>query len=160
MIQDWDKAINFVLEQEGGYTVDPNDPGGETKYGISKKAYPNLDIKNLTVEQAKAIYKKDFWAACSCDYLPSGFAISVFDMAVNQGVKTAIMTLQKTVGTVADGIIGPMTIAAANNANPRKHLVFLAERLAAYVRLMQAKPNLLIYAVNWSFRVVSLARII
>src|SRR5207302_958519 len=57
----FDKAIGTVLEHEGGYSFDPNDPGGETKYGISRKAYPGLDVKALTLDQAKAIYKRDYW---------------------------------------------------------------------------------------------------
>ena len=57
----FDKAMNFVGLMEGGYVNDPIDKGGETKYGISKRSYPNLDIKNLTKEQAREIYYKDFW---------------------------------------------------------------------------------------------------
>ena len=61
MSSSFDLAIPIVLENEGGYVNDPADPGGETKYGISKRSYPALDIKNLTVEQATAIYLRDFW---------------------------------------------------------------------------------------------------
>lgn len=158
----WEMAIAFVLEQEGGYTTDPNDPGGETNYGISKKAYPSLDIKNLTVDQAKDIYKRDYWNPCRCDNLPFSIALAVFDMAVNQGVTTAIKTLQDTFGVVADGIIGPMTLNAvkAYGNDERKFKLFLARRLTAYARLMAANQNLLVFARNWSFRVISLAEVV
>lgn len=158
----WDVAIDFVLTQEGGYTVDPNDPGGETNFGISKKAYPNLDIKNLTVDQAKDIYKRDYWAPCRCDNLPFPFAVAVFDMAVNQGTGTAIKTLQETFGVLVDGIMGPATLTAVRLANndSRKVKLFLARRLAVYARLMAVNQNLLVFARNWSFRVVSLAELI
>ncbi len=160
MISDWDSAITFVLEQEGGYTIDPKDPGGETNFGISKKSYPDLDIATLTVDEAKDIYMRDFWKPCRCDELPSPFAIALFDSAVNQGVGTAIKILQKTFGLEKDGIIGTLTMAAVLSANGRSLKRFLAERLAAYSKLMVMNPNLLVYATNWSFRVLSLAELI
>ena len=53
----WDSAFDLLMLNEGGYVNNPNDPGGETKYGVSKKAYPDIDIENLTLEQAKKIYR-------------------------------------------------------------------------------------------------------
>lgn len=161
----WGTAITFVLKMEGGYSTDPNDPGGETNFGISKKAYPDLDIKNMTVEQAQDIYKNDFWQACDCDSLPAPFAIALFDTAVNQGTREAIRILQISLGGTAnlvavDGIMGDATITATHKADPKVIKKFLAERMAAYARLMAAKQNLLVYAVNWSFRVISLATLL
>ena len=86
MKYNWDKAIDFVLSIEGGYSNDQNDPGGETRYGISKRSYPALDIAHLTVDQAKEIYKKDYWDKLSCDDLPNGIDVIAFDTAVNMGV--------------------------------------------------------------------------
>lgn len=160
MKTDWEKAIAFVLEQEGGLTDDPNDPGGLTKFGISKQAYPNLDIRNLTVEQAKEIYLRDYWNPCKCDELPTEFAISLFDSAVNQGPQVAIRIMQRALKVKDDGVIGPKTLAAAFSVQPRAYRLVLAERLAAYMRLIQAKPNLAVFGVNWSFRVLSLARLL
>jgi lysozyme family protein len=160
MQADWDKAIEFVLKMEGGYTWDPNDPGGETKYGISKKAYPQLDIANLSIEEAKAIYRTDFWNACSCDDLPSDLALCVFDMGVNQGTTKAKRILQMTLDVQVDGIIGPKTIAAAAKSNYYHAKKYLAHRLAEYSRLMVENPKLLIYANNWSYRVLSLLEIL
>lgn len=156
----WDVAIKFVLEMEGGLTDDPNDPGGLTNFGISKKAYPNVDIRNLSVEQASDIYRRDYWNACRCDEFPGLWAIAIFDMAVNQGVGKAIRTMQATLGLTADGVIGPATIKALGSSEPRKLKVFLANRLAAYAKLMAANQNLLVYAVDWSFRVVALANLL
>lgn len=78
-------AFQIVVGIEGGYTADPRDLGGETKFGISKKAYPDLDIASLTLEQAQQIYLRDYWNACGCDTMPWERALCVFDMAVNQG---------------------------------------------------------------------------
>ena len=84
---DFDTAYRLTVAAEGGYSNDPDDKGGETKYGISKRAYPYLNIKSLTEAQAKAIYKRDYWDACSCDEIKSqDLANSIFDMAVNMGV--------------------------------------------------------------------------
>lgn len=162
MASSWERAIAFVLDQEGGYTTDPADPGGETNFGISKKAYPTLDIKNLTVDQAKDIYHKDYWNPCRCDNLPFPIALAVFDMAVNQGVTTAIKAMQETFGATPDGVIGPMTLAAIKETgnDPRKFKLFLARRLTAYSRLMAANQALLVFARNWSFRVISLAEVV
>lgn len=80
------KSLNFTLRWEGAYVNDPHDPGGETKYGISKRAYPHLDIKNLTKEKAAEIYRKDYWNQVFCDSYDPRLAASVFDAAVNVGV--------------------------------------------------------------------------
>lgn len=85
-------AFEFVVRPdiEGSYVNDPRDPGGETKYGISKRAYPKVDIKNLTLEQAKKIYHDDYWLPCDCaEMLPRPAKLLVFDCAVNQGVSVA-----------------------------------------------------------------------
>jgi len=82
-------SLQFTLKWEGGYSFDASDPGGETKWGISKKSYPSLDIKNLTAEQASDIYAKDYWLASGCDDLPLPYCTVVFDSAVNDGPATA-----------------------------------------------------------------------
>lgn len=114
----FDEAFAKVINVEGGYVNDPNDAGGETKYGISKKQYPNLDIKNLTLDEAKAIYKKDFWNECQCENLPFWLAYHVFDAAVNSGNERAKIWLQRAVGAKPDGVIGAKTIACARRADP------------------------------------------
>ena len=91
------------------------DLGGLTKFGISKKSYPNLDIAGLTIEQAISIYKRDFWDKIMGDqikFFPVAYAI--FDQAINRGVVTAIINAQKVVGVKQDGVMGPMTLAAIN----------------------------------------------
>ncbi len=88
-------AVNFVLQWEGSYSNRKDDPGLETKWGISKRAYPTLNIKELTKEQAIAIYRKDYWAKCGCDNLPYPMDIIVFDTAVNCGVQRALTWYQE-----------------------------------------------------------------
>ena len=83
------KALRFTLKWEGGYVNNPNDPGGETNYGISKKAHPELDIKNLTPNQAYKVYEESYWKPAGCESLPLCEAVAVFDTAVNCGVSRA-----------------------------------------------------------------------
>ncbi len=89
MRENFDRAFDFVVGSEGGYVDDPDDPGGETKYGISKRAYPHLDIKSLTLDQAKGIYLSDYWNKSGCNNLPYPLDFCVFDTAVNLGVGRA-----------------------------------------------------------------------
>ena len=86
----FEKAFDFVIGHEGGYVNDSQDPGGETKFGISKRAYPNEDIKALTIERARELYLRDYWLAAGCDNVASEpLAILMFDCAVNQGAGRA-----------------------------------------------------------------------
>ncbi len=82
---DFDKALDFTLSWEGGYSNDPVDPGGETNFGISKRAYPNVDIKALTRESASAIYERDYWKGGGCHLLPWSLNACHFDACVNHG---------------------------------------------------------------------------
>jgi len=108
----FDTAFNRLIGHEGGYVNNPKDPGGETKYGISKRAYPDVDIAALTLDQAKAIYRRDFWDRARCDELPPAVAFQVFDTAVNSGIGQAIRFLQRSVGVADDGNVGPLTMNA------------------------------------------------
>ncbi len=89
------EAIEIILKSEGGYVDDKQDPGGETKFGISRKSFPFLDIKNLTRDAAIAIYKKNYWDALELDSLHEGMRLIVFDCAVNQGPNAALAMLRK-----------------------------------------------------------------
>ena len=83
MRESFDKAFQLIVGLEGGYSNDPRDPGGETKFGVSKKYHPNLDIKNLTIDGAKAIYLKEYWIPAGCDNAPYPMDICLFDSQVN-----------------------------------------------------------------------------
>lgn len=96
---DFEKAIQKILRSEGGYVNDPNDKGGETKYGISKRSYPNVDIKNLTLAGAKAIYKRDFWDKVGGDLInDQSIADLLVDSAVNEGVTPALNRAKSITG--------------------------------------------------------------
>jgi lysozyme family protein len=129
---DFDKAFEHVIGIEGGYTNDPKDPGGETKYGISKRAYPLEDIKNMNIERAKLFYRMDYWNKIKGDELPYPLNMFVFDAAVNQGVDPAIDMLQKTLGVARDGILGSETIKAAQESRGQAMTMYLADRALRY----------------------------
>ena len=129
----FDAAFERVIGHEGVYTVGVGDPGGETKFGVSKRSYPQVDIKALTLDGAKEIYRRDFWDAARCDDLPAEIRFTLFDAAVNSGVGQAVKWLQATVGTVEDGKLGPITlnaVATCHNVLARysgRRLQFMAD---------------------------------
>ena len=110
--------VEFILEHEGGLVDHPSDPGGLTNYGICQRSYPDVDIRNLTRDAAKALYYNDFLLACRCDALPISAAALVFDAAVNQGPGFARKTLQRAARAVPDGVIGPGTLRAVARTRP------------------------------------------
>jgi lysozyme family protein len=142
-----DKALRFVLDAEGGdrITNDPADPGGLTKFGISKRAYPALDIAALTEGDAAAIYVRDYWDKCHCSELPNPVAIIVFDAAVNQGVSAATKMLQEAIGTTPDGVIGLRTLEGAWAKGDALLPELVARRALAYARL----PTVGRFGLGW-----------
>lgn len=146
----FDKAFEILIGHEGGYVNDVNDRGGETRYGISKRAYPHIDIANLTLAQAKAIYRTDYWDKAKCSSLPPDLALLVFDAAVNNGVGAAIRWLQRAANVTADGIIGPKTIAASFSSGVSAR--FHAMRVDAMTK-MPTWPN---HGRGWAKRLAAL----
>jgi len=145
----FDQAFERLLGHEGGYVNDPRDPGGETNWGVSKRSYPNVDIKALTQDDAKAIYRRDFWAPVRADELPDGVRFDVFDAAVNSGASQAAKWLQRAVGANPDGVIGAQTIAAARVAGPQLAAHFNGYRLQFYTD----NGNWATFGKGWARRV-------
>ena len=147
------------MKHEGGYVFDKHDPGGETKYGISKRAYPQVDIENLSVHKACDIYERDYWIKAKCDKVPPKLRLIYFDMVVNMGRKRAVKILQtainnKGVPTTIDGGIGPQTLR-----NLRKSKLeparLRAYRVKYYGDLCGRKPSLERYYYGWYKRAVA-----
>ena len=127
-----ERCLGTVLAAEGGQSNHPVDPGGLTKFGISQCAYPTLDIAHLTLAEAEALYRRDYWQPIQGDQLPSGLDLLMIDCAVNQGVVTAIQLLQAALKLKEDGVLGPVTRAAAAQAMPDVLDNFAAERAIRY----------------------------
>lgn len=133
-------ALTFSLKWEGGdkYTNDPVDPGGETKYGISKRAYPDVDIKSLTKEEASLIYKRDYWDKAGCEGMEKKLAIAVFDAAVNCGVGRTRSWLSEMIGPDVRW--------------------FIQRRIQYYLELVKKKPALNKYIKGWLNRTNDLSK--
>ena len=114
-MSDFALAIPVILHREGGYVNNPHDEGEETNFGISKRSYPNVDIRNLTKEGAAAIYQRDFWNAYGYGRLAvQGIGTKIFDMAVNLGPRTAHKLAQEAAGAAPDGELGNDSIQRLN----------------------------------------------
>lgn len=134
--QNFQKAFESLIGNEGGYVDHPQDPGGETNWGISKRAYPHLNIKLLTKEAAMDIYYRDFWTPLEGDNFKYSIAFEMFDAAVNHGILKSLMLVQQAVGVADDGHIGPMTRSAIRSMDQNDILLrFNAYRLKFYTKL-------------------------
>jgi len=145
MVDRFDSFIKVILDHEGGYVNDPDDLGGETNMGITKRRYPELNIKELTVTEAKQLYFEDHWKPLKLYYVRNDLlSLHVFDMAVNAGKQTAIKLLQELLnGCDADGSIGPITAQSISYADVTTNLVdaYKAKRIARYYYVSTLRNN-------------------
>jgi len=150
----FDDAVAAVLRHEGGLSMDPDDSGGITRHGISLRAHPDVDILNLTQEQAKEIYRHQYWNAIRGDEMPPALAMCCFDSAVNQGVNAAVRFLQQALRVDVDGVLGPETMTAAKRAGARTVALFMERRLEHYEALIHLRPSNQKFARGWRLRVL------
>lgn len=150
------QAIAIVLQHEGGYINIGADPGGETKFGISKRSYPDLDIRNLTREQAIEIYRRDWWERLRLGEIRDpDLAAKILDLSINVGREVGAKLLQRSLRAAGrqvtvDGFIGPETLEAANAAEPKVVLAALRSEAAGYYRLLVAQnPKLRVFETGW-----------
>lgn len=153
------RVIEKILKHEGGYAFDPGDPGGETKFGISKRSYPQLDILHLTREEAIAIYRRDWWERHGYEMVADeDLAVKVFDFAVNMGAIRAHKILQESVNRTApaelsvDGLLGPLSMEAVNN-HPNPPLLLAEFKLGA-IAFYAGLKNAPRYLVGWVRRAI------
>lgn len=158
----FDKAFDRVIGHEGGFQKDPKDRGNwtsgkigvgqlkGTKYGLAAMTYPDLDIENLTVEDAKKIYHRDWWVKLGMDKFHPAMSFQMFDAAINHGMHNATKILQRAVGAKDDGSIGPKTIDSVKLVELNDLLMlFLAERL----QFMTDIKTFDTYGRGWSRRI-------
>ena len=130
----FEKAVSLTLRFEGGYANDSRDPGSETNFGISRRAYPDLDIKNLTEADAKEIYYHDYWVPVGADFLPPPLAMVAFDCAVNSGVARTLSWLSEGADTAVE---------------------LTARRMEHYISLSKLWP---IYSRGWTRRAMGVLK--
>lgn len=139
------RCIDIILEKEGGYVDHPSDPGGATNMGITfntLKAWRGADIskqdvKDLTVEEARAIYETNYWKPLNCDDLAAGVDLVVFDFGVNAGPSRSAKLLQRVCGANQDGVVGPITIAAVKTMEPEQAIRRFGELRLEYYRSLK-----------------------
>jgi len=150
----FDRIFEIVVGNEGGYVNDPDDAGGETKFGISKRSYPKEDIPNLTIDRAKYIYNRDFWNILKCDQIINDqVALNIFDFAINAGTIPAAKIVQRVVNCKADGVIGPDTLSLVNRTESLSLIkAFQKARSLFYVDVVIASPVKIKYLKGWISR--------
>ena len=148
----FDECFAKLIGHEGGYTAGKNDPGGETKYGISKRSYPHLDIADLNLDDAKAIYKRDFWDRAQCDRLHPDLAFQVFDGAVNSGIGNSIRWLQEASGVAVDGVVGPLTLRKVGDMEPS---IIIARYNGVRLKFMASLSTFDVFGRGWARRIAA-----
>ena len=146
------RCIDLILPEEGNLSNHRRDPGGLTRYGISQRSYPDIDIERLTLNQAKEIYLRDYWNPIHGDLLPDGVDVLMLDCAINQGVKAAIRLLQEALNLPQDGIIGPRTLDYAHAAGHDVLMPFCALRAWRY----EINRNEDVFGKGWFLRLFRL----
>ena len=152
MLVNFDEIIEVVLHHEGGYVNDPKDPGGETNFGIAKRSHPDVDIKNLTKDGAKEIYKEHYWDKNKVESLPLQLRHIYFDMCVNFGRGGAVKVLQQAANSKnrnkieVDGGLGPMTLNAIQNISLDR---VRAYRVLRFANIVIDKPNQEKFWMGW-----------
>lgn len=153
----FDQAFETLLKHEGGFSNHSADPGGATRYGITEAVAREVgykgDMRELPLDLAKRIYKDKYWDSVKAEELPPACRYAVFDAAVNSGPRQSIKWLQRSLGMLDDGIIGPKTLAAVNAANPDSlRMRILGQRL----KFMASLSNWPAFSRGWANRIASL----
>lgn len=161
MADDFDACLDFTLREEGGFCDNPDDPGGATCHGITLATLrhwaddPGLGVdavRNIPIGTCRAIYRTDYWNRMRCDAMPAGIDLMLFDHGVNAGSARSARILQQARGfsaTECDGSVGPVTIGAADKADPKTLIDRMADLQTAYYRRL---PTFAEFGTGWLAR--------
>lgn len=165
----FDRVFEFIIDEEtggdpnGGYNDRPADAGGPTKWGISQRAHPDVDIAALTKEEALAIYRRDYWNKVRADEIDAyEVQLALVDYAVNSGVAKAVVALQNEVTTKVDRVVGPVTLGLTKAAIQYRGakplaMALLDRRVRRLSRIVRRRPSQLVFLTGWWRRTVRLA---
>lgn len=156
----FEDSVAAILRHEGGFVQHPRDPGGATKFGITRETLSQArgrtasveDVRRLSREEAASIYRRFYWNAVRADELPRGLDHALFDLAVNSGPTRAATMLQKILGVEADGIIGPVTLRAAWEANPAETVRRLTRARLGFLSRLATWP---VFGRGWRRRALA-----
>lgn len=158
MQSNFDLCLKLMLAHEGGYVDHPQDPGGMTNLGVTKRVWEEWtghevdekQMRALTSELVAPLYKRKYWDACRADELVSGVDYVVFDVAVNSGSGRAIKFLQSCVGVTVDGDFGPATMAAVNEQDPSELIELYSTKRLEFLQALKTFPT---FGKGWGRRV-------
>jgi lysozyme family protein len=154
MTQNFRDCLELVLKHEGGFVNHPKDPGGMTNLGVTKKVWEDwigheVDekaMRALTPAIVAPMYEMKYWRTSYCEKLPRGLDLLVFSMAVNAGSGRSVKLLQDAIGVVADGVIGPRTMARINEANVETLIDKFSEARTAFYKGLKTFP---VFGKGW-----------
>lgn len=156
------RAFDFTLKDEGNYSDHPNDRGGPTNWGITIgvlsrwRCFPvsKEDVENLTVEEAMKIYNRWYWLPLDLDYVEDqGVACAIFNMGVNRGISTIAKVVQRLVGVTVDGHVGPKTLRAINDHDPKELIQKISDQAKqAYARIIERNSSQAVFRKGWMNR--------
>ena len=158
MQSNFEKALALVLQHEGGYVNHPSDPGGRTNLGVTQRVWEQYvghpvdeaTMRSLTKEMVAPLYRKQYWDVCHCDDLPAGVDYLAFDFSVNAGSFRSIKTIQRALNITADGVIGPVTIKAIQDANAEDFITNFTAAKEVFYRSLSNFPT---FGRGWLNRV-------
>lgn len=164
MQSNFEKALALVLQHEGGYVNHPSDPGGRTNLGVTQRVWEQYvghpvdeaTMRSLTKEMVAPLYRQQYWDVCHCDDLPSGVDYLAFDFSVNAGSFRAIKTIQRALNITADGVIGPVTLKAIQDANAEEFINNFTNAKEVFYRSLSNFPT---FGRGWLNRVAESKRI-
>ena len=157
----FEKALGHVLKVEGGFVNHPDDPGGATNFGVTQAVYdawrrtvsmPTRSVRNISHAEVRTIYHTHYWITARCELLPEPIGEIHFDGAVNHGPTQAARILQRAAGVPADGIIGPVTVGAAERMHPDQ---LLMSRIEFYRAICNRRPASRAFLLGWLNRIAS-----
>jgi lysozyme family protein len=163
------RIYEVVMKYEGGYVNHPNDPGGETYNGISRRAHPNwegwqfIDQKKTVPEDlVRRFYYEKFWKPLRCDEMPTPVGEYLFDFAVNAGIRQAVITIQSAVGVTTDGILGPLTMGAISRSDAQLLMYkLLSHRITFYVAITtQNRKQFEVFFLGWIRRTIEVFKLL
>jgi lysozyme family protein len=148
MTKNFRDCLELVLKHEGGFVNHPKDPGGRTNLGVTQRVWEEWighpatekDMRELTPAIVAPMYEMRYWRTSYCEKLPRGLDLLVFSMSVNAGAGRSVKLLQDAIGVVADGVIGPNTMAKINEANVETLIDKFSEARTAYYKGLKLFP--------------------
>lgn len=163
MAHDLDEALGYLLDEEGGWSDNPNDRGGKTMWGVTQAVYddfrkrlkklPTQSVAKMTKPECRELYDVLYWRAAGCDRLPWPISYLAFDASVNSGPSRGVRWVQGGLGIPADGVIGPQTMSVAkqaiDNGDSKAILAIVDQRVQFLAALVKRSPTQATFLLGW-----------